>query len=160
MDLHKAIVLPATSSSTTWERSWVSIASPTTPRLGLGRRTGIDLPSEETGMMPSEEWKQRVYHQKWYAGETISVAIGQGAVVTTPLQLARTIGGIAMGGIFKQPHLLMTNKPCRKSYFPLSRKHRRTGDAGNVRRGQRGTARPGLVKLEGVDFAARPAPRK
>ncbi len=48
----------------------------------------------------------RVFHRKWYAGETISVAIGQGAVTTTPLQLARTIGGIASGGVFKQPHLL------------------------------------------------------
>jgi penicillin-binding protein 2 len=70
--------------------------------------------------MPSEEWKQRVFHQKWYPGETISVAIGQGAVVATPLQLARTVGGIAMGGMFKQPHLLMTSKPVPEERFPLS----------------------------------------
>ncbi|HEX2712395.1 MAG TPA: penicillin-binding protein 2 [Candidatus Acidoferrales bacterium] len=88
--------------------------------LGLGRRTGIDLPSEETGLMPSEEWKQRVFHQKWYPGETISVAIGQGAVVTTPLQLAHTLGGIASGGIFKQPHLLMNNGSVLEERFPLS----------------------------------------
>ncbi len=75
-------------------------------KLGLGHKTGIDLPSEEPGLMPSAEWAERVYHRKWYAGETISVAIGQGAVITTPLQLARTISGIAMGGVFKQPHLL------------------------------------------------------
>src|SRR6201984_3646328 len=74
--------------------------------LGLGRKTGIDLPSEEPGLMPSEEWVERTFHRKWYAGETISVSTGQGAVTTTPLQLARTIGGIAMGGVFKQPHLL------------------------------------------------------
>ena len=61
--------------------------------LGLGRRTGIDLPSEEPGLMPSEEWVERVFHHKWYAGETISVAIGQGAVTVTPVQLARMIGG-------------------------------------------------------------------
>ena len=75
-------------------------------KFGLGRKTGIDLPDEKEGLMPSEEWVQRAFHRKWYAGETISVAIGQGAVITTPLQLARMIGGIAMGGVFKQPHLL------------------------------------------------------
>ena len=57
--------------------------------LGLGRRTGVDLPSEEPGLIPSEEWVQRVYHRKWYAGETISVAIGQGAVTVTPSQPSR-----------------------------------------------------------------------
>src|SRR5207247_275816 len=75
-------------------------------KFGLGRKTGIDLPSEEPGLMPSAEWVERVFHRKWYAGETISVSTGQGAVITTPLQLARMIGGIAMGGVFKQPHLL------------------------------------------------------
>ena len=88
-------------------------------QLGLGRRTGIDLPAEESGLMPSEEWKQRVFHQKWYPGETISVAIGQGAVVTTPLQLARTLGGIAMGGDFKQPHLLIAPASVPEQRFPL-----------------------------------------
>jgi penicillin-binding protein 2 len=75
-------------------------------KFGLGKRTGVDLPSEEPGLMPSTEWAERVQHRKWYAGETISVAVGQGAVTTTPLQLARMIGGIASGGVFKQPHLL------------------------------------------------------
>jgi penicillin-binding protein 2 len=75
-------------------------------KFGLGHKTGIDLPSEEPGLMPSSEWAERVQHRKWYAGETISVAVGQGAVTTTPLQLARMIGGIASGGVFKQPHLL------------------------------------------------------
>jgi len=75
-------------------------------KLGIGHRTGIDLPSEESGLMPSEQWVQRVFHRKWYAGETISVSTGQGAVTTTPLQLARIIGGIASGGVFKQPHMI------------------------------------------------------
>ncbi len=74
--------------------------------LGLGSKTGIDLPSEEAGLVPSEEWVERVYHRKWYPGETISVAIGQGALTVTPLQLARLVGGVASGGEFKQPHLL------------------------------------------------------
>ena len=75
-------------------------------KLGIGHKTGIDLPSEEAGLMPSEQWVERVFHRKWYAGETISVSTGQGAVTTTPLQLARLIGGIASGGVFKQPHLM------------------------------------------------------
>ncbi len=68
-------------------------------KFGLGHKTGIDLPEEVPGLMPSAEWVQRVFHRKWYAGETISVSTGQGAVTTTPLQLARMIGGIAMGGV-------------------------------------------------------------
>ena len=75
--------------------------------LGLGEKTGIDLPSEEPGLVPSEEWVQRVYHHKWYPGSTISVAIGQGSVMVTPIQIAYMIGGIASGGEFKQPHLLI-----------------------------------------------------
>ena len=74
--------------------------------LGVGHKTGIDLPSEEAGLMPSQEWVERTFHRKWYAGEVISVSTGQGAVQTTPLQLARMIGGIASGGVFKQPHML------------------------------------------------------
>jgi penicillin-binding protein 2 len=73
--------------------------------LGLGQKTGIDLPQEVTGVMPSEEWKIRNFKQKWYAGETISVGIGQGAVATTPIQLARAIGGIASGGKLHRPHV-------------------------------------------------------
>ena len=89
-------------------------------KFGLGQRTGIDLPSEEPGLMPSAEWVDRVFHRKWYAGETISVAIGQGAITTTPLQLARTIGGIASGGVFKQPHLLMGMQNVGEEKFSIS----------------------------------------
>jgi penicillin-binding protein 2 len=73
--------------------------------FGLGQKTGIDLPQEVTGVMPSEEWKLRNYKQKWYAGETISVGIGQGAVAVTPIQLARAIGAIASGGMPVRPHV-------------------------------------------------------
>jgi len=89
-------------------------------KLGLGHRTGIDLPSEETGLMPSEEWVERVFHRKWYAGETISVSTGQGAVTTTPLQLARMIGGIASGGVFKQPHMIKNAQNVGEEKFALS----------------------------------------
>ena len=74
--------------------------------LGLGQKTGIDLPDEVTGTMPSTAWKLKTQHEKWYAGETISVGIGQGAVAASPIQLARAIGGVASGGVLRRPHLV------------------------------------------------------
>jgi penicillin-binding protein 2 len=73
--------------------------------FGLGQKTGIDLPQEVSGVMPSEEWKIRNFKQKWFAGETISVGIGQGAVAATPMQMARAIGAIASGGRLVRPHV-------------------------------------------------------
>jgi penicillin-binding protein 2 len=73
--------------------------------FGLGQKTGIDLPQEASGIMPSEEWKIRNYKQKWFAGETISVGIGQGAVAATPIQMARALGAIASGGRMVRPHV-------------------------------------------------------
>lgn len=74
---------------------------------GIGHRTGIDLPHEAEGVMPSTRWKARVARQKFYAGETISVSIGQGAVTVTPVQLASAIGGLSVGGIWHTPHLVV-----------------------------------------------------
>ena len=74
--------------------------------LGLGQKTGIDLPNEVSGVMPSEEWKIRNFKQKWFAGETISVGIGQGAVAITPVQLMRAVGAISMGGRMVVPHVI------------------------------------------------------
>ena len=75
--------------------------------LGLGTKTGIDLPGERSGLMPSPEWKQRTRGVKWYVGETISVSIGQGAVTTTPIQMLRAIACIASGGRLTTPHVLL-----------------------------------------------------
>ena len=74
--------------------------------LGLGQKTGIDLPNEVAGVMPSEEWKIKNFKQKWFAGETISVGIGQGAVAITPVQLLRAISAISMGGKMVVPHVV------------------------------------------------------
>jgi penicillin-binding protein 2 len=74
--------------------------------FGLGQKTGIDLPNEVNGVMPSEEWKIRNFKQKWFAGETISVGIGQGAVAITPVQLLRAISAISMGGRMVVPHVI------------------------------------------------------
>lgn len=74
--------------------------------MGLSQRTGIDLPEEASGIMPSEEWKLKNFHDKWYAGETISVGIGQGAIAATPIQMARALSGIASGGHLVRPHVV------------------------------------------------------
>ena len=74
--------------------------------LGLGEKTGIDLPNETQGLVPSPEWKRERFNEKWYAGETISVSIGQGAVALTPVSMAVYISTIANGGTRLTPHLL------------------------------------------------------
>jgi len=124
-------------------------------KLGLGHKTGIDLPSEEPGLMPSAEWAERVFHRKWYAGETISVSTGQGAVTTTPLQLARTIGGIAMGGVFKQPHLLKDAPNVGEQRFSLSEPtvEKITDAMYGVVNEEGGTARN--VRLPGIEVSGK-----
>jgi penicillin-binding protein 2 len=74
--------------------------------LGLGVKSGIDLPNENTGLVPSTEWKRRVKKEKWYAGETISVGIGQGGVTLTPVSMAVYMATLANGGTRVTPHLL------------------------------------------------------
>jgi penicillin-binding protein 2 len=76
-------------------------------KLGLGKPTGIDLPGEKPGLVPSPEWKLRTQKVPWWDGETISVAVGQGPLLVTPLQLAYALGGIASGGIFAKPRLVL-----------------------------------------------------
>jgi len=74
--------------------------------FGFGELTGIDLPGEKPGLVPTREWKQRVKKEPWQKGETVSVAIGQGANLTTATQLAVAFGVIANGGTRVQPRLL------------------------------------------------------
>jgi penicillin-binding protein 2 len=74
--------------------------------LGLGKITGVDLLNEKTGIIPSKEWKLKRYKKKWYPGETIPVAIGQGYVSVTPLQLLNYINAIANKGFHVRPHLV------------------------------------------------------
>ena len=74
--------------------------------LGLGEKSGIDLPNEVEGLVPSTEWKRRRYNEKWYAGETISVSIGQGQVSITPISLAVMASTVANGGTRFIPQLL------------------------------------------------------
>ncbi len=74
--------------------------------LGLGVLSGIDLPNEVQGLVPSTEWKREKMHEKWYAGETISVGIGQGQVSVTPVSMAVYMSTLANGGTRVTPHVL------------------------------------------------------
>jgi len=75
-------------------------------KAGFGAKTGIDIDGELAGVAPSQEWKQQRFHQKWYAGDTVSVGIGQGYFLVTPLQLAAAMAMLANGGVPVHPHLL------------------------------------------------------
>jgi penicillin-binding protein 2 len=78
--------------------------------LGLGSSTEVDLEGERTGLVPDLEWSERVRNEPWYPGETISVAIGQGPLLVTPLQLASLMATVATGGQRVRPHLVLTDE--------------------------------------------------
>lgn len=79
-------------------------------QLGLGQRTGVDIEGESEGVLPSPEWKKRRFRrpeqQKWFAGETISIGIGQGYNSYTPIQLAQATATVANNGVMYRPHLV------------------------------------------------------
>jgi penicillin-binding protein 2 len=154
VDLHKAIVDSCdVFFYTIGQRLGIDRIHNFATGLGLGRRTGIDLPSEETGLIPSEEWVQRVFHHKWYAGETISVAIGQGAVTVTPVQLVRMIAAVATGGNLLQPHLLK-NFSAKAERFPLAEdtvEQVTQGMYGVINEGGTGSS----LKLQNIEFSGK-----
>jgi penicillin-binding protein 2 len=94
--------------------------------FGFGAPTGIDIDGELAGLAPSQEWKQKRFKQKWYAGDTVSVGIGQGYLLTTPLQLAAATATIANNGVPVHPRLLKAvqdskTQETREIAPPLSR---------------------------------------
>jgi penicillin-binding protein 2 len=132
--------------------------------FGLGQKTGIDLPQEASGVMPSEEWKIRNFRQKWYAGETISVGIGQGAIAATPVQMMRALGAIASGGNMVRPHVTFpgdlppnlvpaSNVPDKVSIPIDPRNWEIITDAMAEVPAPEGTA--GSAHLQGIDFAGK-----
>ncbi|MGA2438346.1 MAG: penicillin-binding protein 2 [Acidobacteriaceae bacterium] len=138
--------------------------------VGLGQKTGVDLPDETTGTMPSTAWKLKTQHDKWYAGETISVGIGQGAVQVTPLQLARALGGIASGGVLKRPHVVFPDELPPEMLSAIAENYPGSGDRvvpitpenwETITDGMAQTMLPGgydtgaAVRLEGIDFAGK-----
>jgi penicillin-binding protein 2 len=157
VDLHKGIVASCdVFFYNVGKMLGIDIISKYASGLGLGRRTGIDLPSEEPGLVPSEEWSERVNHHKWYPGSTISVAIGQGAVEATPVQLARMINAVATGGTLIVPHFLKNATDLQEEHFPLTDdtvQQVTDGMYGVVNEPDGTTS--GQVKLLNVDFAGK-----
>jgi penicillin-binding protein 2 len=73
---------------------------------GIGSVTGIDLPGETSGTLPTPAWKKKIYDDQWYAGDTVNMAIGQGYVEASPIQLLRVATAVANGGTLYRPYLL------------------------------------------------------
>ena len=78
----------------------------TAREFGMGSRTGIDLPGEAEGLLPTPEWKEKTIGEQWYAGDTVNLSIGQGYLGVTPLQLAVATSAVANGGMIFEPHLV------------------------------------------------------
>ena len=137
--------------------------------VGIGHKTGVDIPDEASGVMPSEEWKLKTQHDKWYAGETISVGIGQGAIEVTPLQMARALSGIASGGVLRRPHLVFPDELTHDQLTAIQSNYPGSGektisitpenwqtitdDMANVVQSPIGTAAE--TRLDGIDFAGK-----
>jgi len=91
---------------TVGQRMGIDVMAEYGKEFGLGQSTGVELPSERTGIMPSTAWKQKAKNAPWLPGETISAAIGQGYVTVTPLQMASLIGTVANNGVSYRPRLV------------------------------------------------------
>lgn len=79
-------------------------------QFGFGQKTGIDLPGEKAGILPTQEWKLKRYHVRWYPGETVITGIGQGYNLYTPMQLAVAVSTLANHGLKMKPHLLRATR--------------------------------------------------
>jgi penicillin-binding protein 2 len=125
--------------------------------LGLGEKTGVDLPGERSGIMPSPEWKAQTRRGKWYMGETISVSIGQGAVSTTPLQLLRAVSALATGGLLTTPHVLLKAEKAGELKWPVHKIPIGEENARRIRQGMWesvnnwGTGKTGTVQVVGKE---------
>lgn len=122
--------------------------------FGFGTPTGIELEGERTGLVPDDAWSRRVRRHPWYPGETISVAIGQGALLATPLQVAVAMAVIANGGYRVRPHLVEGRGPGAPERLALDRDLLRP-----VRRGLERVLEPGgtaaRARVEGLAVAGK-----
>lgn len=107
VDLHEALVHSCdVYFYSIGQRMGIDVIAEFGKDFGFGRPTGVELPSERSGIMPTPAWKQKVKREPWLPGETISAAIGQGFVTVTPLQMASMIGTVANDGVHYRPRLV------------------------------------------------------
>jgi penicillin-binding protein 2 len=136
--------------------------------FGLGGPTGVDLPHEVSGLIPDPEWKKSARNEPWYAGETISVAVGQGSVLVTTLQMARLAATVGTSGDIHRPKLYLRTLPAGAVPEPyvetgleepvrkvsLRERTWRALQEGMFRAvNERGTA--GRARVEGIDVAGK-----
>lgn len=122
--------------------------------FGLGQATGIELAGESRGLVPSDEWSRRVRGHPWFAGETISVGIGQGPILTTPIQLAVAYAALVNGGFLVQPHLTADRaRPAKPLDIPEQILEIAQRSMERVVLGERGTARRHATG--GIPFAGK-----
>src|SRR5205823_442883 len=130
--------------------------------FGLGEKTGIDLPSDNAGLIPDPAWRRRINRAHpdlahWYPGNTLNMAIGQGDVLITPLQMANEVATIANGGTLWQPHLLRQSRgKIIEDFAPQAR--RRVNIAPQnlalVREGMRRVVTSGTGKVANLPWVA------
>ncbi len=112
--------------------------------MGLGHRTGIDLPGESEGICPTPDWKWKYVGEKWYEGDTVNFSIGQGFLLVTPIQMAVVTSAVANGGKIVQPHLVRQvvsyqgRVMARPGFKPLKRLKLQPNLWAAVRQGMRG----------------------
>jgi len=107
MDIRQALVHSCdVFFYTVGQRIGIDMIASFASQFGLGRETGIELPSERAGIVPSTAWKAKVRHEPWWPGETVSASIGQGYVSVTPLQMANLTATVGNGGAIFRPRLI------------------------------------------------------
>jgi penicillin-binding protein 2 len=107
VDLHTALVRSCdVYFYTVGQRMGIDVMAEFGKEFGLGQGTGIELPSERAGILPSTAWKQKAKNEPWLPGETVSAAIGQGYVTVTPLQMASLMGTVANDGVSYRPRVV------------------------------------------------------
>lgn len=129
-------------------------------KFALGQTTGIELPYEAKGLVPSKGWKTQAKKETWYTGDTANFAIGQGYILTTPLQLARMVSVIANGGTLVQPHLVTKiggkNRPLpAPEKLPFKKKTLQAIKEGMRQAVQREDGTALKAQIQGVQWAAK-----
>jgi penicillin-binding protein 2 len=102
------------------ERLRVDKMAPFAMACGFGERTGIELPHEKGGLVPTPDWKRRRFGEPWVGGDNYNMSIGQGFTLVTPLQVTRFVGALVNGGTLYKPLLLADQEPEAQSRLPMS----------------------------------------
>lgn len=114
-------------------------------KFGLGEATGIDIPGEVSGLVPTPEWKRRVKGESWFLGNTYHFSIGQGDIAVSPIQITSGISAIASGGELCRPHLIIGDSQCKKIDIKKE-------DLELIKRGMIGACAPGGTGFTFFDF--------